>query len=45
MRHYIYGLIDPSDYRVGYVGRTSGRIETRLSEHLAKASGRPSARL
>ena len=37
MRHYIYGLIDPSDYRVRYVGRTSGRIETRLSEHLAKA--------
>jgi hypothetical protein len=37
MRHYIYGLIDPRDYKVRYVGRTSGRIEKRLAEHSAKA--------
>ena len=27
MRYYVYGLIDPRDYRVRYVGRTSQRMD------------------
>jgi len=37
MRHYIYGLIDPRDYRVRYVGRTSQRMEERLAQHVNTA--------
>ncbi len=33
MKHYIYGLIDPRDYKVRYVGRTTKRMDTRLREH------------
>ena len=37
MRHYIYGLIDPRDYRVRYVGRTSQRMDKRLEQHIQTA--------
>jgi hypothetical protein len=37
MRYYIYGLIDPRDYKVRYVGKTSQRIDRRLEHHLGQA--------
>jgi hypothetical protein len=33
-KYYIYGLIDPHDYKVRYVGRTSCRMDKRLTEHI-----------
>jgi hypothetical protein len=43
-KFYIYGLIDPHDYKVRYVGRTSCRMDKRLIEHIQTAkrgSSRP----
>ena len=37
MRYYVYGLIDPRDYRVRYVGRTSQRMDKRLEQHIEAA--------
>ena len=37
MRYYVYGLIDPRDYRVRYVGRTSQRMDKRLKQHIQAA--------
>jgi hypothetical protein len=37
MKHYIYGLVDPRDYKVRYVGRTSQRMDTRLGHHVGQA--------
>lgn len=37
MRYYVYGLIDPRDYRVRYVGRTSQRMDKRLEQHIGAA--------
>jgi len=38
MKHvYVYGLIDPNDYKVRYVGETSARIDRRLGEHIRAA--------
>ena len=43
MKHYIYGLIDPRDYKVRYVGKTSQRMKTRLAHHIGQAKrGNPS---
>jgi hypothetical protein len=44
MKYYIYGLIDPRDYKVRYVGRTSQRIDRRFAAHIlaAKAAKNPS---
>lgn len=44
MKFYIYGLIDPRDYKVRYVGRTSQRMDKRLEHHInaAKAGKNPS---
>jgi hypothetical protein len=32
---YIYGLVDPRDFRVRYVGRTASGLPKRLGQHLA----------
>ena len=37
MRYYIYGLVDPRDYKVRYVGRTSQRMDKRLTHHVGQA--------
>ena len=37
MQYYIYGLIDPRDYRVRYVGRTCQRMDQRLRHHINAA--------
>jgi hypothetical protein len=37
MKHYIYGLIDPRDYKVRYVGKTSQRMDKRLDHHIGRA--------
>ena len=37
MKYYIYGLIDPRDYRIRYVGRTTQRMDRRLQHHLGQA--------
>ena len=37
MTVYIYGLIDPRDHQVKYVGRTSQKIEQRLQHHRGAA--------
>jgi|ERR1039458_3146154 hypothetical protein len=37
VKYYIYGLIDPRDYKVRYVGRTSQRMNRRLAHHTAAA--------
>jgi hypothetical protein len=37
MRYYVYGLIDPRDYRLRYVGRTSQRMDKRLEQHIGAA--------
>jgi len=37
MKQYIYGLIDPRDYRVRYVGRTTQRMDRRLAHHMGQA--------
>jgi hypothetical protein len=43
MKQYIYGLIDPRDYKVRYVGRTTQRMDKRLTAHLGQAQrGNPS---
>jgi hypothetical protein len=42
MKQYIYGLIDPRDYKVRYVGRTTKRIDKRVEQHLTAARvGKP----
>lgn len=42
MRFYIYGLIDPRDYAVRYVGKTNRRIDSRVRLHRSTAStGKP----
>jgi hypothetical protein len=38
MKSYIYGLIDPHDYKVRYVGRTSQRMDKRLAHHIGQAN-------
>jgi hypothetical protein len=43
MKYYIYGLIDPQDYKVRYVGRTTQRMDKRLAHHVGQARrGNPS---
>jgi hypothetical protein len=37
MKHYIYGLVDPRDYKVHYVGRTTRRMDQRLYDHIGAA--------
>ena len=37
MKSYIYGLIDPQDYKVRYVGKTSQRMNRRLAHHIGAA--------
>ncbi len=37
MKFYIYCLIDPRDYKVRYVGRTTGRMDHRLAAHVGQA--------
>ncbi len=36
-KFYIYGLVDPRDYKVRYVGRTSQRMDKRLAHHIFAA--------
>lgn len=38
-RNLIYGLIDPRDRCLKYVGKTHKRRELRLAEHIMKAQG------
>jgi hypothetical protein len=46
MKHYIYGLYDPRDEKIRYVGRTSN-LEDRLRQHIydGQGSGRDTKRL
>lgn len=37
MRHYIYALVDPDNYKVRYVGMTRQRIDSRLKHHIGAA--------
>jgi hypothetical protein len=37
MKHYIYGLVDPRDYKVRYVGLTTQRMDQRLDHHISRA--------
>jgi hypothetical protein len=37
MKQYIYGIVDPRDYKVRYVGRTTQRMDKRLSHHVSAA--------
>lgn len=41
MKGYIYGLIDPRDEQIKYIGQTIKRVEERLREHIKYVRNNP----